>query len=182
MSVLGGSLARRYARAIIEIAKEEGLVEKFAEELASVDGIFHESKENLRALSNDFFDLTSRLAAMKEITEKVQLHPLLANFLLVLVQKERIGFPADVAREYQRMSDDLLGIARVTVTGPKTPDTALLERVEKILKEKIHKKIIATGEASPEIIGGLLLKVDHKIYDGSLRNELRKLKTSMLND
>ncbi len=170
--------------ALIEIAKEEDHLEKFGRTLERLDLLFRESTDSLDALSNDLFDSTGRLMAMEAIAIKMGSHPILKNFLLLLVQKERIGFFPEIVREYRRYEDEIVGVVRVTVQTPGATAPLvlekMLEKIEKILGDRLKKKVIAAGEIRPELIGGMVLKIDHRIYDGSVQRELERMRESII--
>lgn len=179
-----GSLPRRYARALVQLAQEENQLEAFGKGLREILFLLETAAEGrasfLKVLADDTFDQGERLAAIQEVAEKAGLHPLLKNFLLVLVKKERIGLLPEIVREYQRFQDDILGVVRVAVAAPAQPEPALLKRVEKILAQRLKKKIVSRGEAEPGLIGGVVLRVDHTVYDGSVHRELERMKESIL--
>jgi F-type H+-transporting ATPase subunit delta len=175
-----GSLPRRYARALIELAQEERQLEPFGEQLRRLLEVLKKTPEILETLANDSFPQEERLEAMEEIAQKAGFHPLIKNFLLLLVRKDRIGLLPEIDREYRRFQDELLGIVRVRVAAPDLPERAVLSQIDRILGQKLKKKVISEGEAQPEIIGGLVLEIDHTVYDGSVRRELERMKETML--
>lgn len=178
--MLSGSLPRRYARALIQLAGETSQVEAFGDSLQKLAAIFRSSPQLLHALANDLLDYNQRIAAMDEIASTAAYPQLLKNFLCLLVKKERAGLLPEVVREYQRFQDEILGIVRVTVETPQAPDAELIARVEKLLTGRLRKKVLARGEARPEILGGLILKVGHMVYDGSVRRDLERIREKMM--
>jgi F-type H+-transporting ATPase subunit delta len=114
------------------------------------------------------------------LSDKTGAMPLFKNFLCLLVRKERIGLLAGIAREYRRFQDEILGIVRVTVVTSSPPEAALLQKVETLLSAKLKKKVVSTGQTNPDLIGGLVLRVDHTVYDGSIKSELEKIKETIL--
>lgn len=175
-----GSLARRYARALIQLAQETGQVEDFGKSLESLAALLRQAPDVLHGLANELLDSDQRLVAIGEIADRSGYPILLKNFLSLLVKKERFAhFPA-IVREYRRFQDELLGIIRVSVVAPQEPDTTLLKRVASLLGVRLKKTVISHGEGRPEILGGMILKVNHTIYDGSVRRELERLKEDML--
>ena len=176
-----GSLPRRYAKALIEIAKEENQVERIGQELENLTVLFKKSPDLLETLANDSFDTEERLSAVREIADRFGFYPMLKNFLLLLIGKKRIDLFPEIEREYRRFQDEILGIVRVRVTGPKPPEKSVLDGIEKLLSRKLQKKVISEGKVQPEIIGGLVLEIDHTVYDGSIRRELERMKEMMLN-
>lgn len=176
----GGSLSRRYARALIELGKEDGLVERFGDELEAFVTAIKSNPSILETLSNQWLNYNDRLKAIEQIADKSGLHPLLKNFLLILLKKERLEILPDISREYGRSRDVILNILRVVITTPQQPEASLLSDIEKMLTAKLKKKVIARGMASPEMIGGVTLKLDHTIYDGSIKRELERMKETLL--
>ena len=175
-----GSLARRYARALIQLAQESGQVESFGKSLDALVALLREAPDVLHGLANDLFDSGQRLAAIGQVADHAGYPPLLKNFLLLLVKKERFSYLPAIVREYRKFQDELLGIVRVAVVTPKAPSAATLKRVEAVLGSHLKKKVISRGEGRPEILGGMILKVNHTIYDGSIRRELEQIKEAML--
>ncbi|HSA58795.1 MAG TPA: ATP synthase F1 subunit delta [bacterium] len=180
---LHGSLPRRYARALIQIAREDDQVEAYGRSLGEMLRALESSAGGpsfLRTLADDTIDVNQRLAAIEELAEKVGAAPLFKNFLCLLVRKERVGLLTEIGREYQRFQDEILGIVRVTVVTPGQPEAGLLQKVETVLAEKLKKKIVPRGEADPALIGGVVLRVDHTVYDGSVKRELERIKENIL--
>jgi F-type H+-transporting ATPase subunit delta len=178
MTVASGSLPRRYARALISLAQEEGKVDLFGQELEGLSSVFQKTPELLHALSSDAFPYSERMAAVEEVGKN--LSPSLKNFLLLLLQKERIQLLSEIFTEFQNFQDEIEGVVRVTVSTPQPPEKPLLESIEKVLGQKLKKKVIASGKSSPKMIGGLIMELDHTIYDGSVSRELEKIKESLL--
>lgn len=175
-----GSLPRRYARALIQLAGETDAVEPIGRSLTELTRVLQRSPDLLATLANDFIDFTQRLAAMEEIAAHQNFPQILKNFLCLLVKKERVSLLPDIVREYQRFEDEILGIVRVRVETPSAPEASTLERVGAILGHQLNKKVIPEGKADPSMIGGMILKIDHKVYDGSIRREIERIKENML--
>jgi len=178
--MISGSLPRRYARALIQLAQDAKQLEGFGQALRSLSNVLRQTPDFLSVLSNDLIDFNQRLAAMEAIAAQWSFPLYLKNFLFILVRKERVALLPEIVREFERFEDEILGIVRVTVETPSVPDTAILDRVGKILSQKLKKKVIAEGKADPSMIGGMILKVDHTVYDGSVERELERIKENML--
>jgi len=175
-----GSLPRRYARALLELAKQEKQIEAFGEALKQLQTEVQKMPQILEVLANDSFESSQRLAVIEKIAQKAGYHPLFRNFLLLLVKKDRISLLPEISREYGKLTDEILGIVRMSVASPVEPSADIRRRIEKIFGEHLQKKIITKSEIRPEIIGGLILKINHIIYDGSVRRELERMKEGLL--
>jgi F-type H+-transporting ATPase subunit delta len=106
-------------------------------------------------------------------------NPLALNLVLLLVSRGRLNIIGNVAHEYGRMVDEKQGIvhADVVTAVPLSANdrTALARRLGEILK----LKIVLGASVSPDIIGGLVVKVGDKLIDGSTKSQFSALKKSM---
>ncbi len=178
-SALYGSLSRRYARALIDLAKEEKQLESCGTELSQLVLAFQENSDIFRVLSDQFSPMTQRQKTIAELSGQLGLSALLKNFLFLLVKKERILLLTSIAREYQTMQDTFLGIARVTISATQKPEPAVITQIETLLTKNLKKQVIAQVELDPEMIGGLSIRIDNLVYDGSIRKELEKMRERM---
>jgi F-type H+-transporting ATPase subunit delta len=179
-----GSLPRRYARALIQIAQEENAVEAYGSALAVTSNALQTEDRGssfLKTLADESIDFNERMRAVEEVADHLQVPVLFKNFLSLLVKKERMEILPEILREYQALQDDILGIVRVVVVAPLQPSPELLERTQAVLSQKLKKKIMTHGEADPSLIGGIVLKVNHTVYDGSVKKELERIKNAMIN-
>ncbi len=178
--VSGGSLSRRYARSLFNLAKEENVLDKFYQDVQTLAQLEQEVPETFAVLGNDLLDYNGRLGATSEISDRLGLHPLIQNFLLLLVKKDRVENLSRILKEFVRYRDEHIGIVRVELQQSSTPSQESLNRVEKLLEEKLKKKVVASGSIKTDMIGGMIIKVGTTIYDGSVKRELELLKEKML--
>lgn len=178
-SALYGSLSRRYARALIDLAKEEKQLESCGTELSQLVLAFQENSDIFRVLSDQFSPMTHRQKTITDLSNQLALSTLLKNFLFLLVKKERILLLPSIAREYQTMQDTFLGISRMTISATQKPEQSVITHIEDILTKNLKKQVIAHVELDPEMIGGLSIRIDNLVYDGSIRKELEKMRERM---
>ncbi len=166
----GSRVAKRYARALLELA-ERGQVEAWGAELERLARIV-ESPELMPRLSSPEISNETRQEAMAKIAERLQLSYPLRSFAVVLARHGRIQEIGAVAQSYQDQLDRLLGRERATITFAHQPDDATVERVVSGLQMIAGKKIIPTIKVDPSLIGGVTAELGGKIYDGSLAARL----------
>lgn len=179
-----GSLPRRYARALIQIAQEENGIEAYGRALESTVEALTSPTQGpsfLKTLADESIDFNGRMRAMGDVADYLKAPLLFKNFLSLLVKKERVEILPEILREYRVFQDEILGIVRVSVVMPQLPSQEVLRRVESALSQRLKKKILTQGEADPSMIGGVILRVNHTVFDGSIRKELERIKNSMLN-
>lgn len=181
---LFGSLPRRYARALIQIAQEENAVEVYGSALAGTVNALQADAGGpsfLKTLADESIDFNHRLRAIEEVADRLNVPVLFKNFLSLLIKKERMEILPEISREYLALQDEILGIVRVAVVTPTGPSADLLSRTQSVLSHRLQKKVVSHGEADPSLIGGVVLRVNHTVYDGSIKKELERIKNAMIN-
>ncbi len=173
------TIAERYARALLDIGVERGNFEQLGRELDRVSALF--KAEDLRELfRNPKFTSDDRKQVMAELLRRVMVSPVCRNFLFLLVDRDRIGLFVHVVEAYHRLSDRHAGRLRAQVTVPRRlsePDAA---RLKTVLQKVTGQTVIIEQIEDPEIIGGVITRIDGKIYDGSVRAQLDALRAGLM--
>src|SRR5438552_2924146 len=166
---LSGSIARRYARALLEIGVAQNVYEKIGRELEVVARLVHESKDLQNALGNPVFPLSQRKAVLSEVATKLGLHKDLRNFLMLVMDRGRIGQLSDMARELSAMVDKQAGRVRATVTSARPIDDQFAATLRGAIEKRVGKQVILEKQEDAALIGGMVTKVGDILYDGSIR-------------
>ena len=159
-------LAKRYAKALFAIGKEDGTYEAYSEALAAVAALFETTPEVEDALTNPLYPVDN--------TDKV-----MGNFLNLLVQKKRAALLPEIAEEFKIMVDEDKNISHGTVVSAVELDTDLQNKIQDTLEKITGKKVELTASVDPSIIGGVIAKVGDLVLDGSIRTQLASLKGSI---
>ena len=179
-------IARRYAGALMELAREEdaALVDTLNDDLnTAVQVLRLGDNQLLHALCHPGITLAERKGVLNAVLalEKLSLHAFVANILRLMLDKGRFGLVPNMAEAYQELADAHAGRIRALVTTARPLDAALAAEVKAALENSTGKTIIMQTEVDPSLIGGMVAKVDTKVYDASMRSQLHKLKTQLLN-
>lgn len=174
-----GSLGRRYARALLTLARESGAVAAAGEDLARAVATF--SQPDLRdVVLNPGIAAKARRAIVARILERLGPSAVVGNLIRLLADRDRLDVLPDVARAYATLVDRELGRARVTIRSATalTPgQLAELESLAKRLTGAAH--IVASTHVDPELLGGVTLDAGGLVYDGSVRTQLVRLAKRM---
>ncbi len=174
------AISRRYAKALIDIGKEEGTVEKFGAELRDWLTVTEESPELVKVLLNPIFKLEERSALAGSVADKLSSSPQIKRFIGILVNKGKVGLLEDISASYLKYEDELLGRLRATVVSPGEADETFLASVKERLSAETGKEIIISNEVDPAIIGGFVIKLENTVFDGSLKVQLELMREKML--
>jgi F-type H+-transporting ATPase subunit delta len=174
------ALARRYAKALIEIGREEGAFGRFGTELRSALAVFKGSPELAKVLMNPMYKVEERLGLMSALADKLGTSEPVKRFLAILVETRNVAIFDEICDAYFRMEDELSGRVRVTVATAADPDQAMLDDVKKKLKDETGKEIILSHEKDASLIGGIVIKIGNLLLDGSLRAQLSRMREKTL--
>lgn len=176
---MNGRLARRYARALLSLARADGTLEAAGEELARTAAIFEEPR--LRAvLLSPAIDIDRRRKLASEVVDSLNASAIVGNLLRLLADHDRIGVVGDVARSYESLVDQELGRIRIVIRsavplGPAERD-AIIELARRLTG---RQNIIPTTEVDTDLLGGVVLDVAGTVYDGSVKTQLLRLSREM---
>jgi F-type H+-transporting ATPase subunit delta len=168
--VNGSRVARRYARALIDLA-DRSQVEQWGAELDRLAAMV-QAPELLGRLTSPQITEEQRQQAMATIAEKMELSFPLRSFAVVLARHGRIAEIGSCAQAYRDQTDELLGRARATLTFATDPTDADVQRVVSGLESIARKKVIPTVKVDNSLLGGVVAELGGKIYDGSLATRL----------
>ena len=174
--MIGSNIAKRYARAFFEIAKEERRYQDYFQELGHFSAILRENKSLNEFLANPIFAQPDKKAVVETLLQKAGISPLTANFLNLLVDKRRIGILSDIEGCYRELMDDALKKVRVTVKTAFPLTGELSARLQKGLEGLTGKQVEMTVLEDQSLLGGIVVRIGDTLYDGSIKTQLNKIR------
>ncbi len=171
-------LARRYAKALFSLGKEDGKNESYSEVLNAIAELYkNESVEN--ALVNPLYPVEARQKVMAKIGELAKADAIMTRFLDLLIEKKRADILPDIAAEMRIMVDQEQNISHGSVVSAIELDDALKGKIQQALEKITGNKVIIETSVDPSIIGGVIAKVGDLVLDGSIKTQLNGLKESI---
>ena len=174
-----GSLARRYARAIVEIGTENGNLDKLGADLRSLATAMHDSAELVTALTNPAIRRADRRRVIDGLLQRLKAQPHTRNLVYLLLDGERLGSLGAISREVDAMIEARGGRMTAEVTSARPLDAAQLSQITTALEKLSGKKVTVTKRDDPDLLGGVVAKLGDTVYDGSLRTQLRTLRDEL---
>ncbi len=173
--MIEGALSRRYSRALFQLAQEAGQEEQVGGELDQFFGAYGGS-ELTRVLTSPAFALDSRKKILLQVAQSQQLSPLTVHFLSLLLERDRLAQLPGIVSSYRRMLNQAKGRVEAKVVGATPLEPATLDRLRQMLHGISGKEVVLEQETDPDLIGGVLIELEGKIYDGTVRTQLEKMK------
>ena len=169
------AIARRYAKALVQLAAEESAVEKFHGELAKVEALFSAHPELGSLLSNPAYGIDAKLDTLKDVADRLALSGTIRNFLLLLQERNRMTCLPAIFSCYSILADELSGVVRPVITSAMALGDAQIAEIKAVLEKSTGKKAIMTVEIDPGLIGGVVTKIGDKVLDGSVKTQLTRI-------
>ncbi|MCF8055690.1 MAG: F0F1 ATP synthase subunit delta [Desulfocapsa sp.] len=172
-------LARRYAKALFAVCKENGKFDEYNDALQGLNEIFASDSGLADSLTNPLYPMDVREKVMEGVVASMGVDKVMGNFLNLLVEKKRAGVLPEIAEEFQIMVDEEKNVSHGSVVSAIELSDELQANVQATLEKLTGKKVKLTTSVDPSIIGGIIAKVGDLELDGSIKTQLASLKDSI---
>jgi F-type H+-transporting ATPase subunit delta len=173
------AVARRYAKALLLIGKEDGQTDIYKEELDGIAGLIAGNSALQQAVTNPLYDIADRKKVLGTVIERLDVSKVMKSFLLLLFDKGRIGFLENVNYYYQKLADELKGIARASLISATELSSDTIEKIKATLSKKTGKEVVLEVQKDADLIGGLVTKIGDLVLDGSIKTQLLNMRESL---
>lgn len=175
-----GAAARRYARALADVAAGSGELERVQRDLGAFADLLRERRELAQFLRSPSVPKPAAAETVERVAETMDLSPLARRFLRVVLQAGRLPALDDILRAYGTLADERLGRLRAEVTTAVPLPEAQLAGLRERLGQITGKQVYLTVRQDPAIVGGLVTRIGSQVYDGSLKAQLARLRETLV--
>lgn len=165
--------AKRYARAVFELAQEEGDLEEWGRRIARIRELF--ADRGVAAVLGNPSIATQRREALVASAPHF-LDAKAGNLARLLVESGRIKDVPAIEEEFESLADQAAGRVRATVTTAIELQREDRDRVEQELSKRLKNDVRLTLVVDPRIIGGLKLQYGDRVVDASVATRLQQLR------
>ena len=173
------TVARRYATALADVIIERREEAEVRNELAAWERLIVDNAALLEALSNPTVSYDQKRNVLEELIQRTQVRPTTANFLRLLLKNQRLPELAQVNLKLGEVLDERAGVVGVQVISARP----LAEDLKMQLKQKLSELTGRTAqlkfETDEALLGGIVTRIGSTIYDGSVRNQLSRLREEL---
>ena len=159
----------------MQLGSEGDLIDRFSQELAIIKKMFGDSAELRAAFANPAITLEQKKAIMKELVEKAKNSELVANFLLLLVEKNRVAFLEQIILTYEKLADEQSGVIRPVIRTAFDLSAGQVSSIQSALEKQTGKKIIPQVTVDKILLGGLVTQIGDRAFDSSVKTQLKRI-------
>ena len=167
-------VSRVYAEALFRTAKERDVVSEIDVGLRGLAAMMRENPDFQAFLAAPMIDATRKKVAVEK-SMKGNVDDLIVDFLCLLIDKGRDVSLEGIAAQFRVLSDASVGRVRVHATSPEALSAEQRARLEEFLQQTLQSDCTLETQVKPEILGGMILRIGDKLYDGSVRRQLQQV-------
>lgn len=176
MAVTRDVAGRRYALAVMGIAREDAALDSWVGALEGLDALTSEPRfvEALQAdgMTDEAFQAIVR-RVVPGVTQKQ------VNLFRLLRRKNRLALGPSIASFFRDLVDEERGLSRAVVTTAVEIDGERQENIRRSLEERTGRRIVLESLVDPGIGGGMVIRIGDRLVDGSTRTRLRNLRGTL---
>jgi F-type H+-transporting ATPase subunit delta len=171
------AIARVYAEALFDAAKEAGKLDGIRDQLRQFTEAL-EANEQLRLFFfSPYFSSQEKIDGLHKALSDAE--PELVNFLELLNEKHRMPVIFRIERQFEKLWAKENRRLEVTVTSAVELDPEIVEKIGEEIEKQTDQKVDLSSRVDDEILGGLVLQVGNMVLDASVRNRLEKLRKNV---
>ena len=167
-------IARVYAEALFESAKETGKLDEIHDQLDQFADAMNEDRDLQVFFFSPYFSSQEKREGIERAIEGAE--PEFVNFLELLAEKHRMPAIFRIRKAFDELWAEENKRLDVTLTSATELDKSVVDRVGDEIEKQTDRKIDISTEVDPDILGGLVLRVGNRVLDASLRSKLERLR------
>jgi F-type H+-transporting ATPase subunit delta len=177
------ALARRYARALLDVSlaqSRDGAPEKVRGDLETLSQVFREHKDLAAILQNPVVGVETRKKIAAALAGRVNATQVSQRLLGLLAERDRLSLLPLVAEAFVEVWNAQRGVAAAEAVTAVDLQPAQADALTTALGKAAGREVELQARLDPGVLGGLVVRMDGKTYDGSVRGRLAALRETLL--
>jgi F-type H+-transporting ATPase subunit delta len=174
------AVARRYAKALLELGVDAGTLKSVVAEVNTIADAYLSSGELRAVLDNPLVAHAAKRAILVALAEQAQISTVVKNAVLLLGDRRRLHALPAIAQILKEMGDLREGVLRAEVTTAARLPEEYYARLEKKLEKMTGKHVVIDRHEDPSLIAGVVTRIGDLVIDGSLRARLLEITNALL--
>jgi F-type H+-transporting ATPase subunit delta len=167
-------IAEVYSRALFEVAKEHGVLDRVRDELGQFADALGQDRDLQVFFFSPYFSSEEKRDGVDRVVTEADER--LVNFLKLLAERHRMPVIFRIRRAFEALWADEHKLLPVTVTSAVELDEGLVQEIGKRIEEQTGRQVELSSNVDPDVLGGLVVRVGNMVLDASVRNRLEQLR------
>lgn len=173
-------IAKRYAKALLELSEEKKIADQVRADFSTFAGVVESNSQIQRLFASPAVAPEAKKAVIGELSDKLKLQPTSRRFIEHLAETGRIRYVREVHAAYEELLAERQNraVARLTTASPL--NNGDLADIKNKLEGVTGKKVDIDSKVDPTLIGGIKAQIGSVIYDGTIKNQMNKLREQLV--
>lgn len=172
-------ISKRYAVALFKLAQESDKMDKFYQEVSLIINSIKDNEDFLPVINHPSLSSKSKFDIFEKAF-KGSISEEIFGLISLIFQKNREAELFSIFQTFLALVDEFNGVVTATIFSAIKLSDSQLENIKNNLAKQLNKKVIIEEKQDPTIIGGLIINVDGKIIDNSIKKSLSDIKKALL--
>lgn len=172
-------ISKRYAVALFKLAQETDNIDKFYNEVSLILDSTSNDKEFFSVINHPSLSSDAKFDIFKN-SFKTSLSEEIFGLISLVLKKNREAELFSIFQSFLALVDEFKGVVTATVFSAINLSDTQLDNIKVNLSKQLNKQVIIEAKQDPSLIGGLLINVDGKIIDNSIKKSLLDIKKALL--
>jgi F-type H+-transporting ATPase subunit delta len=182
--MIPATLARRYARALLQLADTPMQREIFGRDLAafvrSADAPVEGAASLLAVLDFNLHAQSQRRLVLESVLKRMNLDvTVVTRFIQLVFERGRVAGLPQMLGAFQDMADSLAGRMKATITSARRSPADSLAKLKAALEKVTGKTILVDSKVDPSLLGGVVTQVGTYVFDGSVKSQLERMRGAL---
>ncbi len=173
--MINSIVSRRYAKALILLARQNGIVDEIHSQFAEFVDYYKNDPGFKEFIEQPFVEKKIKKDVAALFFSQLSFKDELRDFINLLIDNKRINLLSDIFIEFSKIKDELYGIVRMTLVSSQKIKDKYLNELKAMVAKNLNKRIVFEEKISPDMIGGFLIGLNGKLYDGSVKSQLNNM-------
>lgn len=177
---MGTKVASRYAKALLDLAVEQKVLDNVNADMINASEVFTDSKDLAAVLKSPVISPVKKVEILESVFTK-NLNPMSMGFMKLIVKNSRAGLLPEIAISFIELYKKHNNIVDVFITSATPLDASSKEKILQKVKLRYNGQLNVIEKIDPSLIGGFVVRIDDNQVDASISNQLMNLKNVLLN-
>ncbi len=173
------AVAQHYANALADVAIQQGSADNVKAELAAFADVVDSSSDLRNFFANPAVTWQQKQAVVEKLAARLGSSKTLRNFLFVLIENRRIGLLRQISGAFEAELHARMGVATAEVTSARELSAEEQDELIRALEGLTGKRVEARYTLNPELIAGAQVRIGSTVYDGSVREQLDRMRARL---